>query len=131
FFILLLLVPSISKWYSNISVKNGLIKGDFTVPLCITLYVSCVFGYIALIALYKLLDNINKEQVFIETNTKCLRIISWACMMAGITFLIFGLWRVIFVAIAFFSVMFGLIMRVLKNVFEKAVEIKSENDYTV
>ena len=31
----------------------------------------------------------------------------------------------------FLAIMFGLIMRVLKNVFEKAVEIKSENDFTV
>jgi hypothetical protein len=29
------------------------------------------------------------------------------------------------------AVMFGLIMRVLKNVFEKAVEIKTENDFTI
>jgi hypothetical protein len=27
--------------------------------------------------------------------------------------------------------MLGLVMRVLKNVFEKAVEIKSENDFTI
>jgi hypothetical protein len=32
---------------------------------------------------------------------------------------------------AFAAIMFGLIMRVLKNVFEEAVEIKSENDFTI
>lgn len=32
---------------------------------------------------------------------------------------------------AFFAVMLGLVIRVLKNVFEKAVELKSENDFTI
>jgi hypothetical protein len=44
---------------------------------------------------------------------------------------VLALWRDIFIFAGFFSVMFGLIMRVLKNVFEKAVEIKSENDFTI
>jgi hypothetical protein len=32
---------------------------------------------------------------------------------------------------AFFAMFLGLVMRVLKNVFEKAVELKSENDFTI
>ncbi|MDD7184432.1 MAG: DUF2975 domain-containing protein [Oscillospiraceae bacterium] len=73
----------------------------------------------------------NREKVFIEQNTLCLRRISWACMLAGTAFLVLGLWRFIFLLAGFLAIMFGLIMRVLKNVFEKAVEIKSENDFTV
>ena len=45
--------------------------------------------------------------------------------------MIFGLWSSIFAFIGMVAIMFGLIMRVLKNVFEKAVEIKSENDFTI
>lgn len=52
-------------------------------------------------------------------------------MLAGTAFLVLGLWRFIFLLAGFLAIMFGLIMRVLKNVFEKAVEIKSENDFTV
>ena len=44
---------------------------------------------------------------------------------------IFSLWQTIFLFAAILVIMFGLIMRVLKNVFEKAVEIKSENDFTI
>ena len=32
---------------------------------------------------------------------------------------------------AFFAMFMGLVMRVLKNVFEKAVELKSESDFTI
>lgn len=131
FIIFSFFIPNIAKWYEEVSIGQGFIKGNLVVPMCISLYVAFAFAFVALGALYKLLTNINKNLVFIETNTKCLRIISWACMLAGVTFFIFGLWRFIFITAAFFAVMFGLIMRVLKNVFEKAVEIKSENDYTV
>ena len=61
----------------------------------------------------------------------CLRGISWACMLAGCAFAVLGLWRFLSIMPAFAAVMFGLVMRVLKNVFEEAVEIKSENDFTI
>ncbi len=53
------------------------------------------------------------------------------CMFAAISFAVIGLWRVVFLMPALFAAMLGLILRVLKNVFEKAVEIKSENDFTI
>lgn len=52
-------------------------------------------------------------------------------MLAGCAFFILGLLRFIFMTAAFFAVMLGLVIRVLKNVFEKAVELKSENDFTI
>lgn len=52
-------------------------------------------------------------------------------MIMGVVLFIFSLWRIIFLFAAILVIMFGLIMRVLKNVFEKAVEIKSENDFTI
>ena len=52
-------------------------------------------------------------------------------MGVGAAMMIFGLWSSIFVFFGMCGLMFGLIMRVLKNVFEKAVEIKSENDFTI
>lgn len=144
FFILTFFVPSLAAWYEDISVGHGLIGegsilGDsgflgsagLAGPMCVCLYVCELLAFAALWALHVLLENINKEKVFIEGNTKCLRVISWACMLAGVSFAVFGLWRFIFFLPAFFAVMFGLIMRVLKNVFEKAVEIKSENDFTI
>jgi len=43
----------------------------------------------------------------------------------------FSLWRFEFLFPAFFAMFLGLIIRVLKNVLEKAVELKSENDFTI
>lgn len=128
---LLFCIPAISKWYETISSSVGFIKGEIFIPICIMLYICDFFGICAVLALRTLLNNISKDKVFIEQNTKCLRIISWCCIFVGITFCIFGLWRLSFFFGAFFAFFLGLVMRVLKNVFEKAVEIKTENDFTI
>lgn len=125
------LIPAISRWYDSISAGVGFIKGSAFVPVCVMLYICDFFAMCAVNALRILLNNINKDEVFTEQNAKCLRVISWACMLAGVTFAVFGIWRFSFFFAAFFAVFLGLVMRVLKNVFEKAVEIKSENDFTI
>lgn len=130
--ILTFFVPIIAEWYESFSMGEGLFgDADIELPMCITLYVCEALALFALHSLHVLLANINHGEVFIQRNTTCLRRISWACMLASCAFFIFGLWRFIFMFAAFFAVMFGLIMRVLKNVFESAVEMKSENDFTI
>jgi hypothetical protein len=85
----------------------------------------------ALVCLHILLSNIKKEKVFIAGNVKLLRTISWCCFAAAFVmvfaakyYLLLGLTAV---AIAFI----GLILRVVKNVIEEAVRIKTENDLTI
>ncbi|MBO5448699.1 MAG: DUF2975 domain-containing protein [Ruminococcus sp.] len=129
--VLVICIPFIAKWFDAISVGKGLIKGSVTVPVCIMLYICDIFAFAAVISLNRLLGNINRDSVFTEENTRCLRIISWSCVFAGITFAVFSVWRFEFLFAAFFACFLGLVMRVLKNVFEKAVEIKSENDFTI
>lgn len=125
-------IPSVCRWYEGISLGSGIFgESGIMIPMCISMYLCEIFALAALYSLNVLLGNINRSEVFIPQNTACLRRISWACMLVGCVLFIFGLWRFIFILAAFLSVMFGLIMRVLKNVFEKAVEIKSENDYTI
>lgn len=127
---MLLCIPIISKWFEGISEGKGVLGGSVFIPVCVMLYICDVFAFIAVGALHRLLKNISRNEVFSETNAKCLRIISWSCMFAGITFSAFSLWRFTFLFAAFFAIFLGLILRVLKNVFDKAVEIKSENDFT-
>ena len=131
--VLTFFVPRFSEWYDrSFSNDYGFFsENSVMIPMCIVLYICEVFAFTALYSLHILLANINREKVFIEQNTLCLRRISWTCMLAGTAFLVLGLWRFIFLLAGFLAIMFGLIMRVLKNVFEKAVEIKSENDFTV
>lgn len=97
-------------------------------------------GYAALICIDKLLINIKKDIVFDSKNVKLLRIISWSCFYAAIVCIIafalilitftcgVGLGLVILAAGAGFM---GLVVRVVKNIFEAAIKIKDENDLTI
>ncbi|MCI1269617.1 MAG: DUF2975 domain-containing protein [Ruminococcus sp.] len=125
-------VPAISEWYNDISEAKGFFESiNITIPMCIILYICESLALMAFHSLHTLLKNISNDKVFVKDNSDCLRKISWECMLAGAAFLILGIWRFVFIFPAFMAVMFGLIMRVLKNVFEKAVEIKTENDFTI
>ena len=127
-------IPTIAEWYQyemTVEAAGILDRETMYLPMCITLYVCDALALAALWNLHILLKNISKDQVFIPKNTACLRWLSWICMGVGAVLMLFGLWSSIFAFFGMCAVMFGLIMRVLKNVFEKAVEIKSENDFTI
>ncbi len=129
--VVMVVTPDIASWYDTYIEPYGLIKGSIMVPFSLTIYFCGVMIIGITVSLYRLLTNIKNDRVFVKENTKCLRRISWECMFSGLALVIFGLWRYFFFGFAFAFVFMGLIMRVLKNVFEKAVEIKSENDFTI
>ena len=81
--------------------------------------------------LLKLLFNIKKGDIFITANVKYLRRISWCCFaVAAITF-VGGIFYVPFGFIAIAAAFVGLMLRVVKNVMQNAVEIKTENELTI
>lgn len=96
-----------------------------------TNYAVAVPVAIALHRMNYLLSNISKNEVFISENTECLRMLSWCCMAAGIVFLISGFYYAAFWILCVMAVFMALVLRVIKNVFAQAEEIKNENDYTI
>ena len=130
--ILMCCVPVMVHWYDlDGGSRVGLVQGSVYWPLCICLYLTAVCGEVCLFRLGKLLQNIRAEHVFIPENCTHLRIISWCCLLASIPFGIFGIWRFLSFVVALAALFFGLILRVVKNVFEAAVSLQEENDYTI
>lgn len=119
-------IPILAEWYDSVSVRE-----EVFIPLCITLYLTLIPAFVVVFSLNKLLLNIRKEQIFVDQNVTILRIISWCCYMVSIIFFVFGFWRELSFLIAFAAAFFGLILRVLKNVFEQAVAMRVENDFTI
>jgi len=97
----------------------------------ISLYTSVFPGLICDLALFILLTNIKRNLIFTSANVKLLRIISWCCIFVGLEYFVFGHSFVSLILCSFAALFFGLILRVIKNVFEKAVEIREENDFTI
>lgn len=101
------------------------------VTFYIAFYLCAVLAFTSLFYLNRLLKNIAEDRIFIEENVKILRILSWCCYFVGIVMTAYSFEAYPFVIIAAAAAFFGLIIRVLKNVFAKAVEIKEENDGTI
>ncbi len=130
--ILMCCVPVMVHWYDIVYGEGvGLLEGSVYWPLSICLYLAAICGMVCLYALGCLLRNLKKDEVFISQNCKYLRIISWCCILAAIPFFVFGFWRFLSFIVALAAAFFGIILRVLKNVFDKAVELKEENDFTI
>ena len=86
---------------------------------------------IALYSLDRLLVAIRSEQVFTAKNVSYLRTISWCCFMAVTVLLAAGLVSYIFFVLAILAAFFGIILRVVKNLFAAAVALQQESDYTI
>ncbi|MBQ6708146.1 MAG: DUF2975 domain-containing protein [Clostridia bacterium] len=93
--------------------------------------VQCVFAYITLYSLLRLLFNIKKDGIFIPPNTQYLRRISWCCFAVAVITFIGGLFYIPFLFISVAAAFVGLMLRVVKNVMQSAVEIKAENELTI
>ena len=107
------LIPFGARYYDYVSTGyyNGTVtRATVFVPLCITLYFTLVPAFILLVKLNRLLENIRADKVFVNENCGIMRLMSYCCFAAGFM---------------------GLILRVLKNVFAKAVELREENDSVI
>lgn len=122
-------VSLISSSWGPLAMVWGL--GLDPVGFYIVFYTCAVLAFTALFFLNKLLSNIKNEKIFIEENVTIIRILSWCCYLVGIVMAVYSFWAYPFVVIAAAAAFFGLIIRVLKNVFAKAVQIQEENEGTI
>ena len=111
--------------------KNGeALQGLIKIFKC-CFYPSVIFAYTTLYCLIKLLFNIKKQEIFIIRNVTYLRIISWCCFAVALITLIGGFFYIPFLLIGVAAAFVGLMLRVVKNVMQNAVEIKEENELTI
>lgn len=103
--------------------------------LLTAVYVGSVFAWIALYKLFRLLRQIKQGRVFVEENVKLLRVISWCCFGAAAATLVGGAAAVKLIlpllVLAAAAAFMGLIVRIVKNVFQQAITMKSELDLTI
>lgn len=120
--------------------KSEAFFSEFGKAVIFPFYAVVPAGYIALICIDKLLINIRNEKIFDNKNVKLLRIISWSCFYAALVGVIsYAVIAVIynprlfvsFIILAAGEAFMGLIVRVVKNVFEAAIKLKDENDLTI
>ncbi len=121
--------PYLVKRYDWLLIQSG--QESVFVPLLVTLYCAVPAAVIALAGLEKLLGNIKKEEPFVAQNVTLLRIISYCCFAEGLVFVYISFLKPFAVVVIVACGFMGLILRVVKNVFEQAVAIREENDFTI
>ena len=94
-------------------------------------YVSAVPAGIVLLCLHRLLASAAAADVFTDANVARLRAISWCLVAAALVYAIGGFFDWYLFVLAAMAAFAALIVRVLKNVFAEAVELKQENDFTI
>jgi hypothetical protein len=95
------------------------------------IYLCCAIALIALVSLDQLLFNIKNGIVFEARNVHILRRISWCCLIAALVLLVGSFFSLVFLLLSVMAGFMGLILRVVKNVFQAAVDLKAENDFTI
>lgn len=110
----------------------GFIRPDKYKWLFVSTIYSCSIPMgVLLWSLYSLVGNIGQEEIFTPSSIRKLRIISWMCFLMACFCLCAVSYHIFWFIIALCLIFMGLLIRVIKNVFVRAKEIKEENDYTI
>ena len=94
-------------------------------------YLAIPAGWGALVLLYKILFNVRDKKVFIDDNVKYLTMLSWLCFYVGIISIVAAINFVAFVLVSLSALFIGLIVRVVRNIIEEAIELKEDSDLTI
>ena len=94
-------------------------------------YILLAFALLANTLLFTLLLQVKGENVFSAKSVSLIRGISWCSIGVGLIFALLTYYFTLSSVIAFAALFLGLCVRVVKNVIERATEIKDENDLTV
>ena len=131
FFAAALLVLDIYFCISGRRVLGRFLYRDQITVFTIVFIICSIFAWICLYHLFRLLKNLDGETVFNKANVAHLRTISWCCAgVAAATFAGCFSWGWFFIVTAASGFMM-LIVRIVKNVIEEAIDMKDELDYTV
>ena len=119
-------IPVITEWYDAVSGEEPI-----HIVLNLVLYLSAILAIFALWQLLQLLNRLAKQKVFVSENAACFRLISWCCFGVAVIWLVLTFWRFLAFFVAFMAAFAGLLLRVMKNMLETAVELREENDFTI
>ncbi len=101
------------------------------VAMMITLYISSAFAWLILFDMWVLLRNLQKGRVFVDQNVTILRVVSYGFVALAIATFVGGFFYLPFFIVTVASVFLTLIVRIVKNAFSEAVQMRSELDLTI
>ncbi len=115
------------KWFCGLRQMQW----QLCVLMMVTVYLCSVFGWLLLVRLWALLRNLRAQRVFEQQNVRLLRRVSWYCAAVCGICLASSVYYLPFALIAIAAGFMALIVRIVKNVFQQAIDMRSELDLTI
>lgn len=109
----------------------GYLSDDLTKKVLLAFYLCCPAAWTALVSILYLMTNIIREKVFVPQTVLLMRLLSWCCACVAVVCFVFGFFWTPLLVFALGAGFMTLILRVLKSVMARAVEIKTENELTI
>ena len=133
FFILIAVAAAVATlpWLTDSYIRKTGRKEELRTVIMTVCYICLPAALAALYSLIRLLKNILDGEIFIQGNVLHLRLLSWYCGAVSLITLAAGYFYLPFYLVGLAAIFFTLILRVIKNVFAAAIEIKTENELTV
>jgi hypothetical protein len=97
----------------------------------LTIYAGAIPAGALLVVFNIFLSRIGKGIVFAGENIRSLRQISWCCFIGAVICILSALYYLPWLAIGVAAAFMGLILRVVKNVFSKAVSLQDDAELTI
>ena len=124
---------AVKMWFT---VYRGWNEQSVPMDRMLTLFKACFYpcaalAYVTLYSLIRLLLNIKKDNIFITPNVRYLRRISWCCLIVSVITFVAGVFYLPYLFVAVAAGFVGLMLHVVKNVMENAVQLKEENELTI
>ncbi len=127
FLVLVATAPWAVKGFIAFYSKNP----NLQIPLTVLVYAMILpVGY-ALSLLRQLLRDACQGKSFSPSNTKRLRHLSWCFYGATTIIFVFGFFYTPLMILVPFTAFAGLVVRVVKNAFQTALELQTENELTI
>ena len=123
-------VKALLRFSGEITARVQVTSTDNAIVL-LAAYILLALALLANILLFTLLLQVKGENVFSAKSVSLIRGISWCSIGVGAIFALLTYYFTLSSVIAFAALFLGLCVRVVKNVIERATEIKDENDLTV
>lgn len=119
--------PWVVEWFLGITNKSMNLQ-----PILVTFVYTCLLPLAyALWLLRRLIGSIRRDICFSGENVSRLRRLSWCCFIMVPLCLVFGIHYFPILILTPFAAFMGLILRVVKNTFQTALELQTENEMTI
>ena len=124
---LVIMAPLLAELYSELRGLSDTVR----VSILTAFYLCAVPGFGALFSLWRLLEHIRKEQVFIRENCRHLGIVSWCCLAVSVITMAASFFYLPMILISVAMLFIFFILRVVRNCMIAGTELKEENSLTI